>query len=459
VRDVAYRGIPKSDRAELHELAARGGDRRGSADEIVGYHFEQAYRALADIGRADERASGLATAAAERLGQAGVRAWRRADVHAAVNLLSRAVDLSPDATELDCELGIALHVTGHGEPAKKVLSNAANAKDERIAVRARLELALVLAHSEPDRADEVLDAATAALPILEAAGDDRALGRAWLNVANVRGGFYCQYEAMEQAAMRAVEHYSRAGWSPSTALGSVGCALFFGPRQVSSAIEELEQMRARFEGDRAAEANAFVWLGALEAMRGEIETGRALVRAAKEIYGELGLTAAASDDCERMLGFVELFGGSLAAAERHFRASCTYIEQDGRTQVLATRAGELAQVLYALGRHDDAEEWTRLAEEFSGSDDLDAALAWQPVAGMLEARRGDAHAAERRLRELIDTTPEDAFYRRACALLALAEILHHDDAEDALATALSLHERKGSVAAARRAPSGALRTR
>ena len=43
------RGIPKAERAELHELAARGLDRRDGTDELVGYHFEQAYRYLAEL--------------------------------------------------------------------------------------------------------------------------------------------------------------------------------------------------------------------------------------------------------------------------------------------------------------------------------------------------------------------------------------------------------------------------
>ncbi|MDP9262061.1 MAG: AAA family ATPase, partial [Actinomycetota bacterium] len=43
VRDVAYRGIPKEVRAELHERVADGVDRLGGADELVGYHLEQAF--------------------------------------------------------------------------------------------------------------------------------------------------------------------------------------------------------------------------------------------------------------------------------------------------------------------------------------------------------------------------------------------------------------------------------
>ena len=110
VRDVAYRGIPKSERAELHELTARGLDRRDGADELVGYHFEQAYGYLTQLAKLDDHALRLANAGGERLGRAGIRAWKRADAPAAVNLLSRAVELVPGADELACELGTALRV-------------------------------------------------------------------------------------------------------------------------------------------------------------------------------------------------------------------------------------------------------------------------------------------------------------------------------------------------------------
>jgi len=47
-------------------------DGRGEEfDEIVGYHLEQAYRCLAELGPADERALALAQRAGERLGRTG----------------------------------------------------------------------------------------------------------------------------------------------------------------------------------------------------------------------------------------------------------------------------------------------------------------------------------------------------------------------------------------------------
>ena len=56
IRDAAYERIPKELRSELHERFAGWLDARGEEfDEIVGYHLEQAYRCLAELGRPDER--------------------------------------------------------------------------------------------------------------------------------------------------------------------------------------------------------------------------------------------------------------------------------------------------------------------------------------------------------------------------------------------------------------------
>ena len=61
IRDAAYDSLPKEIRSELHEkfatwLQARGG--LFELEEIVGYHFEQAYRNLADLDPHDTRLDG-----------------------------------------------------------------------------------------------------------------------------------------------------------------------------------------------------------------------------------------------------------------------------------------------------------------------------------------------------------------------------------------------------------------
>ena len=95
VRDAAYDLLPKRRRAELHIACADwlvGRDDPGSAaDEIVGYHLEQAFEYRSQLGRAgDDRHRELAARGSGRLGDAGRRALSAGDRGGASNLLERA---------------------------------------------------------------------------------------------------------------------------------------------------------------------------------------------------------------------------------------------------------------------------------------------------------------------------------------------------------------------------------
>ncbi len=456
VRDVAYRGIPKSQRAELHESAARGLDRRDGADELVGYHFEQAFQYVTQLARRDDHARELAIEGGQRLGRAGIRAWKRADAPAAVNLLSRAVELLPEADEFSCELGVAMRATYEVERALEVLVRATQATEKRVELRARIELAFLRSVAGTDTAGELLEAAATSIPALEAAGDDRALGRAWLCIAHVKGGFYCDYGPAEESALRAATYYRRAGWSPSSVLDLVGSALYYGPKPVPEAIDHCKRLLREYEGDRASEANIIVWLGGLEAMRKNFTDARAHVSHARTIYNEFGLTMAAIDTCGRVFASIDILADFPGDAERTLLECCASLQERGQTAVLATRAGELAHAIYEQGRYEEAEVWTRLASSSAGTDDLDAALSWQPVQAKILARQGKVGEAELLARETLKlVSRSDSANRNADACMALAEILgiadRQAEAEEATRTALRLYEQKGNLASAGRA--------
>ena len=455
VRDVAYRGIPKSDRADLHELAARGLERRNTTDEVVGYHFEQAHRCLTELAFNRERADRLALEAGERLGRAGIRAWQRADVPAATNLLARAVELTPQEHSLACELGLALNVHGERMRALDVFNDVIARATGHHKVRAELEHAHLRVIAEPRLAEALVEAATLALPVLEAAGDDRALGRAWYCIAFVRGGFYCEYGAQEEAAERIAACYRRAGWSLSASLDMLGLALDFGPRPVDDAIARLEELSIQGSGDRWTEANVLVWLGRLEAMRANFDLARAQVDGAHAAFQDLGLRTAAVDTCGRAIAAIELAEGFPDRAERSLRAACALLQEIQWSSVLATRAAELANALYEQGRYGEASEWLGVARECAGEDDLDATLTRQPVEAKVRARQEDFAEAERLAREAVDLAAgTDALNRRAESLLALAEVLElagaQLEAAERRADALALYGLKGNVAAAAR---------
>ena len=120
VQEAVYRAAPKRLRAELHE---RHADRLDEVhadlpelDELAGYHLEQAHALRTELGEADRRTQRLAEDGGNRLGAAGIRAWKRNDVHATVSLLRRATTLLPTGDrrrrELLCELGPALRASG-----------------------------------------------------------------------------------------------------------------------------------------------------------------------------------------------------------------------------------------------------------------------------------------------------------------------------------------------------------
>ncbi len=456
VRDVAYRSIPKAERSELHELAARGLDRRDGADELVGYHFEQAFVYLKELSGPEEHARELAQAGGERLGRSGIRAWKRADAPAAVNLLSRTVELLPGANDFKCELGTALRASNEIDGAESVLREASEAAEPVTRLRAQIELALVRSLRDPHRVGELLEVATAAIPVFESAGDDRALGRAWLCVGHVRGGFYCEYAALEEASTRAAAHYKRAGWSPSTALEYLGTALVFGPTPVEKALVQCAQLLIEHDGDRASEANVIAWQGGLEAMQGHFDEGRRLVARAEAIYRELGLESGAVDVCGRVLAAIEMLAGRPHEAAQALRATCEFVQRLGQTPLLATRAGELAAALYGQRRYDEAERWADLAQRSAGADDLDAALSWQPTWARLLARRGALSDALQLAREAVDSAGgTDSLNRQGACLLALAEIFRMagDDTNASAVTqeAVKRFETKGNLISAERA--------
>src|SRR5262249_19897599 len=202
VRDVAYASLPKTERAGLHERLADWLDERGETDELVGYHLEQAYRLRTELGHIDGRARRLAVDAGGRLGAAGIEAWKRGDAAAAVNLLGRAGERPPGPDpvrrELCCELGLALLTAGEHAQAKATyaaaIGTATDARDRRIELRARLELAYIRLYSDPEaRTDEVLDAAAEALPVFELLEDHRSLGRTWQTLSFVHGLMRCRH--------------------------------------------------------------------------------------------------------------------------------------------------------------------------------------------------------------------------------------------------------------------------
>jgi DNA-binding SARP family transcriptional activator len=454
VRDVAYAGITKALRADLHERHAAWLDQRDGPPEIVGYHLEQAHRFRAELRPADPALPALAERAGERLADAGIRAWKRADTPAAVNLLGRGAGLLPARAELLCELALAQRNAGEAEAAERTLDQAietaAAEGDRRVELRARIERAYARLFTGHSDSSEVLTLAEEAIPLFEELADDRALGRTYRQMGTVHGSFRGWTMGWQECVERAVVHYRRSGWSPSGCLHELGAALFWGPTPVVDAIARCEELLADAT-ERVAEAGVEAFLGGLHGLAGRFDEARRMAVKAQATLEELGEPYLSANTAGRMLARIELLAAEHTAAEDVLRDCCAEYERAGDSAALATSAAQLTDALYAQDRFEDARPWAKLAEKHAPRDDVAAQYAWRSARAKLEARAGDVAAGERLALQavaIVETT--DALSEHGRVLLDLAEVLRLGnrpaDGAQRVEEALGLFARKGDEA-------------
>ena len=469
IRDAAYQGILKRGRATLHERFVAWADRvnrernrESEYEEILAYHLEQAHLYLSELGPLDDHGRSLGSRAAERLASPGRRAFARGDMPAAANLLRRAAALLPThelrRLELLPSLGEALRETGEFAWATVFLDEAvegAGAIDEpTLLARAELVRVLVESHSADSWSEEeAVRRAELALPVFEAAGDDAGLAQACRLLAWAHGtaGRYGEAAA---AAERAIEHARLAGdeRQRTHASSQYAVAAVEGPKPVLEAIARCEEILEQVTDDRRSHGTVMGHLGCLEAMRGDFDRARELCSRGRLMLQDIGLSVVAAsrsqDSC-----IVEMLAGDPAAAERDLRRDFETLTEMGEAYLLSTIAGELARAVYAQGRVEEADELSRIAEQFSADDDVTSQALWRSVRAKALAVRGDSDTALELAREAVALLgATDSLVRQGDALVDEAEVLgllgRGAAARERLLEAIGLFERKGNVVAA-----------
>ncbi|HEX6723994.1 MAG TPA: AAA family ATPase, partial [Gaiella sp.] len=467
IRDAAYGRLPKELRSDLHERFAHWLDRRGDGfEEIVGYHLEQAYRWLAELGPPDDHALHLAELAAARLASSGRRANARGDEPAAANLFERAaVLLSPDHPDRLAVLpllGRALRDTSQMGRAETVLveavERARGTGDDVVAATASLALADLRLHATKLTRQETLAEVEAAMRAFGEHGDEAGLARALAFRGRLRfwgGAFAEALEDLEEGAMHARNAGDR--YQEVECLQYVIAVTFFGATPVPEALVRVENIRSRVEGNRRLDMAVLNGLAQLRSMCGDFEAARdavrrssALVEGGNEVtlYFQLSLAA----------GRIELLAGDGIAAERELRPACERLDAMGEHGYLASAVPQLLEALYVQGSIDDAlalsERWQ--ADRLTAPEDIDAQVGWRAVRAKLlahQGRFGEAEALAREADALCAGTEDLELHARALADLAVVLRLagRPHDSRAALEEALRLHERKGNVPAAARA--------
>jgi class 3 adenylate cyclase/tetratricopeptide (TPR) repeat protein len=467
IRDTAYDGILKRARADLHERFVGWADgvnrdRAVEFEEILGYHLEQAWTYLSELGPLDDHGLAIGADGSRRLASAGRRAFVRGDNTTAAALLGRAVALLPEDDQerlrLLPEYGEALLMTGEFEAAAAVLDETIGKRGIAPVAAARASLVLLLVQLRAGGA-EGWDGRTfeqevaTAIAVFEQAGDRSGLATAW-RLRGWEAGAACRFGDCADAFSRALELARDAGdvRQERRAATGYGVAASLGPTTVDDAIARCEWCIEQTAGDRQSEGNLLALLGGLYAMQGAFDHARTLVARGRALLEELDLDVeVARIDLEAWR--VEMLSGNLDAAEREARKAYELLEAHGEKYLLSTVAGSLAQTL--LQRNGSLDEAELLAEQtraLATEADVGTQALWRCVKGRILAERGSFAEAEALVRAGLKVLePTDAVLLQLDACLDLGEVLSMAadtvGARDAYDAALRLAERKGGVVA------------
>ncbi len=471
IRDAAYNGLLKRSRAVFHERFVAWADdlnrrqgREQEFEEILGYHLEQAYRYLSELGTLDPHARALGAESSRRLGNAGRRAFARGDMHAAVSLLRRASATLPRAQSaqlrLQPDLGEALMELGEFEEAERVLSEARTGAealgDSSLAAEAELIGLLVKQYTsdEGDWSGTVMEAVGRAEPIFREARNE--IGQAL--ASRLQFGVHGTANHWGRAAVVAEQVIIHARAADNLRVERRGASAYaiaalYGPTPVPEAIARIEEAADGVIGDRRTEGVLRSYLAQLYAMRGDFDLARATYARARAMLEEVGggLWAASS---AAEYGQIELLAGDAAAAEAALRRDYATLDALGEKFLLSTLAGILARAVFEQVRLEEAEELTHMVESLAGEDDPDAQALWRGVRARILAERGETDDALALAGEaVVIRARSEAPALRAEALADLAEVQRLARIEgwrESLAAALDEFDRKGDLTSAAR---------
>ncbi len=466
LRDAAYRSLSKYLRAELHErfaawLEMKAGEHLPEFDEIVGYHFEQAFQYRVALDSRDPLAASRAAQAAARLEAAARRALGRSHLTSAIALLERLCVAVPRLIPTDdprrrtllADLGRALIECGRLAGAERALQEADRlataANDERAASHVLIEQQFLrLLRVEEGGTEEAARATTLVIPVFNRYRDNLGLCRA----RRLEALLYwneARAEAAAEAWKRAAIHARLAGDQHvyNEILAWIASSLWFGPTPASHGIRRCKALLKKVRDSPESEAAILRHLGGLHGMVGEFDLARHLLATSNAAYAELGFKLDAAMSHNEAV--VELLAGNPAAAEENLRTGYRALEDMGERMFRSTTAAFLARAVLEQGREEEAEELAELSAQLASKGDLLSQILWRGVRARVLARRAQFAEAEVLAREAVALAQRTDFVNhRADALMDLAQVLKAslrvDEAVTSASEALRLYELKGN---------------
>jgi class 3 adenylate cyclase/tetratricopeptide (TPR) repeat protein len=437
IRDGAYAGMSKAERARLHERYANlledlTADQLRQLDEVVGYHLEQAHLLWTALGGQPETRD-TASRAARHLGAAGMRAHERVDFVAATNLLARAVALLPAADPQRIAflppLGSALIPLGRFDDAQAAISEAIDATTNGSDPGARVEALLThagLSDLKGASMSEGKPYIEEALAIAERTGDPaqlsaahRALGGLAFGVGRL-GDARREFEVALDAAQRSGDPIGE-----ERARRLLGQAISMGTDPAADIDRILSENLAfaREHGSWRMEAFELGAQAIEAARRGRIPLARRWLAESEAISEDRGLYFFVVAAKSRR-GYVDFLAGDSAARELVLREGYEQLSAMGERAWLSTIAADLADALVDLGRLDEAEAMCAVAEEAGAEDDMFTQVGVRLVRGRLAAARGSLDEALLSVAEALALADQGEYYElRTLSRLVFTDLL------------------------------------
>ncbi len=468
--DVAYDGIRKATRAELHEryatwLEGRATPRIEPYQEIVAYHLEQAFRYRAELGPVDEAVERLAIRAGTHAAAAGRRAVARGDMPATVKLLGKAAALlpsdDPDRLALLPHLADSLIQVGEQDRAASVhdemLEGALRTHDPALEARARMDRYTWQLVTDPVSTSGVglRRVVEDALTEFERSASEEHLAAGLEALGIMHRLVTGDIAAMLDAGERGLRLGDARSSAAATSADIIAQALVVGSTPCDVALARLETLLGDFADEPMVRAAVGLRAALVLAMLERFGEARDQAAASSEVFEELSQPRW-SAEAAYAIGLIDWWEGDASAAERAMRASRGSFERRGEADA-ALVAADLALVLFDLGRHAEAHTLARSIVRDAPSFALEPQIGWHRAMAKVAAAWGDRPRAEELARGAVHLAASTDFLTlQSDALVDLAYVLLPDEPRDAVRAAddaLDRCERKGSLAGARRARS------
>ena len=434
IREVAYAGLAKSERAEQHESFAGWLHQRAGEEllEIRAYHLDQACSLHAELDGGPPLALAVETAAV--LETAARRAHSREAYRTSRNLFLRAAELEPTLRRRYFGAKAALKLGDFPAVWAEMqdVRDAARADgDKKVLGKALTALAEVTLNQRADvqAATELVEQA---LVVLQSESDPPALFEALMTRAKA---------ASWVADAASVEHYSQEALAVAKSADRKDFETAVTQSLASGYLVQLELEKAEPLVERALElaeesgsiyarAGALQTRAHLDRLHNRLDDAEAGLQTVYELLSDIG-SASELTFAQIQLGWIAMRRADWTRAERYFREAIRILKPLGDRAHLCEAQRSLAEVLVEQDRIDEAERVALEARETVGREDRISVATTTMALGIVRAAQGRDDEAEQLLREARDALAR-SYYRAAelDALGALARFLRSRGRKD-----------------------------